>query len=108
MICQSRLNELKAAYDTMFPGKSPDQTQWLVWAFIYEYEDLHEALGQLAIRHQKLSGKMTPNHMIRFTSTVANRLKNERRESVEQHPGNDCHRNTPDGLVAVPVSQQGD
>ncbi len=105
MISQSRLNELRAACDTLFPGKSLDQTQWFVWAFIYEYEDLHEALGQLAVRHQKLNGKMSTDHMVRFTSTVANRLKSKRRESVEQHPGNDCHRNTPDSLAAVRASR---
>jgi len=105
MISQSRLNELKAAYDTMFPGKSPDQTQWLVWAFIYEYEDLHEALGQLAIRHQKLNGKMTPNHMIRFTSTVANRLKNERRENAGGSNMTTAAEAPRTGICSVPVSQ---
>ena len=60
----------------------PSDRQWAVWSLLHDPEIIRLGIGELAVKYEKLSGRMGPDHMLKFASSVMNRLTRERRSAI--------------------------
>jgi len=53
--------------------ESPDRSQFLLWLrmFDYAFDTVHYAIGEVAKKSERLGGRMSQDHAIRFASSCA-------------------------------------
>jgi hypothetical protein len=71
--------QVRDVWTTLFPEvPTPADRQWALWLVLHDREIVRKGIGQLAAKYRKLGGQMDSDYMIRFASSVMNRLSKER------------------------------
>ncbi len=71
----STVDELRELWTLLFPSiPPPDDAQWAIWLLRHDRSVVRRGLSELATKHKRLAGNMTPIHMGKFASAVMNRL----------------------------------
>jgi hypothetical protein len=68
---------LRNLWSSLFKVSAPADEQFALWLFRHGADIMNEAMAELATKYQKLGGNMDENYMIRFASSVANRMSRE-------------------------------
>jgi hypothetical protein len=76
--------ELQELWRALFRTEPPPEQQWVIWSNLHDEGIVRDGLLQLAVKHRKMAGTMTADHMIRFCSAVMNRLTSERNEAINK------------------------
>jgi hypothetical protein len=76
------MNEFYELWRAIFRIDPPAEQQWALWEKLHDKDIVQEALLQLAVKHRKMAGTMTQDHMVRYGSACMNRLSHERREAL--------------------------
>lgn len=72
-------DSLKQTWTVLLPNAPvPPDRQFLFWAVTNDPSDVEQAFGITAIKFRKLNGTMSEEYIIRFASSVMNRLRRER------------------------------
>jgi hypothetical protein len=59
----------------LFPNvQAPAESQWALWLLLHDAAVVKEGIAELALKYHKLKGKMEVDYMVRFASSVMNRL----------------------------------
>jgi hypothetical protein len=67
--------DLKSVWDLLFPNSFvPADSQFAVWLLLHDAETVKASFVRLAAKNAKLGQAMTPDYMIRFASSVMNRI----------------------------------
>lgn len=69
---------LRNLCSSLFRVSVPADEQFALWLFRHGADIMNEAMAELATKYQKLGGEMDQNYMIRFASSVANRLAKQK------------------------------
>jgi hypothetical protein len=64
-------------WSSLFKVSAPADEQFALWLFRHGANVMNAAIAELATKYQKLGGNMDENYMIRFASSVANRMSRE-------------------------------
>jgi hypothetical protein len=78
----SNRDEVKKAWRDVFLSEPPPEEQWDRWEQLYPLPIIKEGLVQLAIKFQKLGGKMDANYMYRFASSVMSVRGKQQRDAL--------------------------
>jgi hypothetical protein len=70
--------ELREVWRALFRTEQLDEQQWIIWEKLHSVGTIREGILQLAVKHRKMAGTMTLDHMLRFASAVMNRLTKEK------------------------------
>ena len=69
---------LREAWTTMFANiPAPGDDQWALWLLLHDPEVVRRGVAQLAAKFRKTGGQMDCDYMVRFASSVMNRLSRE-------------------------------
>jgi hypothetical protein len=75
----SEITEIKNVWTVLIPEvPAPTDRQWSLWVILHDPEIVRKGIGQLAAKYRKLGGQMDTDYMVRFASSVMNRLSRER------------------------------
>jgi hypothetical protein len=73
---QNTVHELQELWAILFPSiPGPNEQQLAIWLTRYGNDTVREGLAQAAIKFRKLNGQMSEEYILRFTSSVMNRLQ---------------------------------
>ncbi len=76
---------MRESWTALFPEvPAPLDQQWVLWLLLHDPETVREGIAQLAGKYRKLGGRMDADYMVRFASSVMNRLKKEAEKGVVQ------------------------
>ncbi len=86
------VKSMRESWTLLFPQvPAPDDGQWGLWLLLHEHDQeiVRKGIVELGLRYQRLAGQMDRGYMIRFASSVMNRLQRERAGVVAkgQQPG---------------------
>jgi hypothetical protein len=95
------MNELHELWRAVFRIDPPTEQQWIIWEKLHDRDIIQEALLQLAVKHRKMAGTMTMDHMVRFSSAVMNRLSKDKRDAL-------ARLDRPMHTVTLPGDRDGD
>jgi hypothetical protein len=72
------VTEVKNIWSVLIPEvPTPTDRQWALWTLLHDPEVVRKGIGQLASKYRKVRGQMDIDYMIRFASSVMNRLTKE-------------------------------
>jgi hypothetical protein len=74
--------ELREVWRALFRTEQLDEQQWVIWEKLHSVDTIREGILQLAVKHRKMAGTMTLDHMVRFASAVMNRLTKEKQDAI--------------------------
>ena len=70
------MTELKNFWTVLFPEvPAPADRQFSLWLALHDPATVKTGIAQLAAKHSKVGGQMENDYMIRFASSVMNRLE---------------------------------
>jgi hypothetical protein len=70
--------ELKGFWTMLFTDcEVPEDSQWALWTLLHDPDTVREGIAQLATKYRKLYGKMDAKYMVKFASSVMNRISRE-------------------------------
>jgi len=91
--------EIKKVWTTLLPEIAvPADRQWALWLVLHDPEIVRKGIAQLAAKYRKVQGAMDADYMVRFASSVMNRLSNESHHDVvprKLEANLKCRRNDP-------------
>jgi len=74
----TEVTELKDAWTRLLPNEPvPADDQWCLWLALHGQGVIQTAITQLALKYRKLGGAMDRDYVVRFISSVMNRLSRE-------------------------------
>jgi hypothetical protein len=72
-------DEVKETWQALFPRvPSPSNDQWALWLIRHNGPTVRKGLCELAAKYQRLHGEMDHTWMLKFASSVMNRITRER------------------------------
>lgn len=75
----SEITQIKDVWIVLFPEvPAPADRQWALWLVLHDPDVVRRGIVQLAAKFRKLRGGMDIDYMVRFASSVMNRLSKER------------------------------
>jgi hypothetical protein len=69
--------ELREAWTALFPEPCPDDGQWSLWLLLHDPDTVKQGIAQLAAKYRKVNGQMDRQYMVKFASSVMNRITKE-------------------------------
>jgi len=67
-------SELQKAWELMFNCPAPDNAQFSLWFVKHDLPVIRQAIGATAMKFKRLEGRMDRDYLIKFASSVMNRL----------------------------------
>ena len=78
----NKVAEVKAMWSTLFTEQL-EESQFAIWAMKYSLTTVKNGLTELAMKYQKLGGKMDKVWMVRHASAVMHRVAKEQGEAIK-------------------------
>jgi len=76
----AQLTEVKEIWQALFPRVPlPVDGQWALWLIQHDSPTVKDGLCDLAVKYQSLKGAMDTTYMLKFASSVMNRITRERK-----------------------------
>ena len=82
----SVIEDLKMVWAVLFPeAPAPADRQWARWLLVHDQQTVREGMAALTKKFEKLQRRMDPDFMIKYMSSVTNRITRERASTQEQN-----------------------
>jgi predicted thioredoxin/glutaredoxin len=73
---------LRDTWNAVFPQvPAPAESQFALWLLLHEPEVVRQGLAQLATKFRKVKEKMDFDYMVKYSSSIMNRLSKEKEEN---------------------------
>lgn len=77
--------EMKNTWALLFPKvPTPADDQWAFWLLLHDSTTVQGGVMQLAAKYRKLDGHMDADYMVRFASSVMNRITKEEKKMARE------------------------
>ena len=77
---QTAIEDLKVTWALLFPEvAAPADQQWALWLLLHDGATVRAGVAQLAAKYRRTDGRMDDGFMVRFASSVMNRMMREQK-----------------------------
>jgi len=76
---------LKETWGLLFPkAATPEDYQWTLWLVLHDASTVKEGIAELAKKYHKVNARMDADYMVRFASSVMNRIHDAKKQEVTE------------------------
>jgi len=76
---------MRETWALLFPEvDAPLDSQWAIWLLLHDPGTVKKGIAELAAKYRRLQGQMGSDYMLKFASSVMNRITREQKEEQKQ------------------------